>query len=111
MTQYFRTWASPPHAIAKPSPNTRVDMPSRSLAGPARWTRKVNSKMPSAPASSRRGSCAFVMALDTGHALRNLFVVEVPTKDAFGVRQCFGCVHVLPVSLADLQGTQAPLAG
>src|SRR5271166_3427769 len=67
--------------------------------------------MPSSPASQRRGSRDFVTALDTGNAPDELLVPEVPIEDPFGVRQCFGCVHVLPLSVADFQGTKAPLGG
>src|SRR6266403_6261353 len=64
--------------------------------------------MPNTPASTRRGSRAFAAALDTSNTPVILFVVKVTIKYSFGIRQCFRCIHVLPLRIADFQGTQSP---
>src|SRR6266478_621378 len=64
--------------------------------------------MPNTPASTRRGRRPFVAVLDTGETPDMPFVVDEPIEYSFGIRQCLRCIHVLPLSVTDFQGTQAP---
>src|SRR6266446_6306147 len=64
--------------------------------------------MPNTPASTRSARRPFVAVLDTGETPDMPFVVEEPIEYSFGIRQCLRSVHVLPLSIADFQGTQAP---
>src|SRR5712664_3909032 len=64
--------------------------------------------MPNTPPSTRRGSRPIVALLDTGKTPDMPFAVDEPIEYSFGIRQCLRCIHVLPLRIADFQGTQAP---
>src|SRR5882757_6642417 len=54
----------------------------------------------------RSGSCAFDEILSIDQTLREPVFRKVHSKDAFGVSQCLRAVDVLPVSVADIKGSQ-----